>query len=62
MPDVPAALRQPVGVPVREVATLVDVGLVLTDHVEALGKANGQIVAIDQILICAEAMPKTCPE
>lgn len=53
-PDVPAELRTPVPVPKRKTETLADVGVILTDHVEALGKANGQIVAIDEILTCAE--------
>lgn len=54
-PDVPATLRQPVEVPKREVEVLADVGLVLTDHVEALEVANGRITAIDCILTAAES-------
>lgn len=54
VPDVPAQLRSPVAVPDRKAETLKDVGLILTDHVEALGRANGQIVAIDCILVAAE--------
>ena len=53
-PDVPAELRTPVPVPKRKAETLADVGVILTDHVEALGKANGKIGAIDEILTCAE--------
>ncbi len=53
-PDVPAELRTPVPVPKRKAETLADVGVILTDHVQALGKANGKIVAIDEILTCAE--------
>ncbi|WP_306130986.1 hypothetical protein [Roseovarius sp. MMSF_3350] len=62
-PDVPAELRTPVPVPKRKAETLADVGVILTDHVEALGKANGKIVAIDCILLDAEnAEPKDgCP-
>lgn len=54
IPDVPADLRQPVTVPERRTETLRDVGLILTDHVEALEVANGRIVAIDCILTAAE--------
>ncbi|MGB1388641.1 MAG: hypothetical protein ACPG61_07115 [Paracoccaceae bacterium] len=50
VPDIPADLRQPVVVPVRDVVSLGDVGLVLTDHVEALDRANGQIAAMDCII------------
>ena len=53
-PDVPKVLREPVAVPNRNADTLADVGLILTDHVEALGKANGRIVATDCILTAAE--------
>ncbi len=53
-PDVPAELRTPVPVPKRKAETLADVGVILTDHVEALGKANGRIVATDCILTAAE--------
>ena len=52
--SVPEDLRKPVSVPKRQAETLKDVALVLTDHVEALGRANGQIVAIDCILDAAE--------
>jgi hypothetical protein len=55
IPDVPADLRQPVSVPDRQAETLKDVGLILTDYVEALGAANGRISSIDCILIAAEA-------
>ena len=55
MPEVPEVLRQPVTVPERPVAGLRDVGLVLTDHVEALAQANDQIGSIDCILDAAEA-------
>lgn len=54
VPDVPAALRQPVKVPDRKAETLADVGVILTDHVEALDRANGQISTIDCILTAAE--------
>ena len=54
VPDVPADLRQPVTVPVRQTDTLRDVALVLTDHVEALETANGRIIATDCILTAAE--------
>ena len=54
VPDVPADLRQPVTVPVRQTDTLRDVALVLTDHVEALEVANGRIIATDCILTAAE--------
>lgn len=48
--EIPAQLLEPVSVPDRPVETLADVGLVLADHVEALDKANGQIVSIRSIL------------
>jgi len=54
-PDVPDALRKPVEVPVRERVTLRDLGLIVTDHVEALEEANGRLTAIDEILADAEA-------
>lgn len=54
IPDVPSDLRQPVAVPQREASTLKDVGLILADHVEALDKANGKIIATDCILTAAE--------
>lgn len=61
MPDVPRDLRAPVPVPERRAETLADVGLILTDHVEALEQANGQIVSIDCILIAAErGVDPTC--
>ena len=53
-PDVPEILRTPVTVPEREAETLADVGLILTDHVEALDQANGRITAVDCILDAAE--------
>jgi hypothetical protein len=52
---VDAELRQPVTVPPREAATLADVGLILTDHVQALDTANGRICAIDTTLTEFEA-------
>tara|TARA_Y100001963_G_scaffold73574_2_gene102319 strand:- start:16194 stop:16397 length:204 start_codon:yes stop_codon:yes gene_type:complete len=55
VPDVPEALRQPVTVPERRAETLADVGVILTDHVQALDRANGQIIATDCILAAAEA-------
>ena len=55
IPDVPADLRQPVNVPQRRAETLRDVGLLLSDHVEALETANGRIVSIDCILTAAES-------
>ncbi|MBU3000459.1 hypothetical protein KO491_11500 [Roseovarius nubinhibens] len=55
VPDVPEPLRQPVTVPERRAETLADVGVILTDHVQALKKANGQIAATDCILDAVEA-------
>lgn len=55
IPDVPIELRTPVSVPDREAATLKDVGIILTDHVQALDTANGRIIATDCILTAAEA-------
>lgn len=55
MPEVPADLRTPCLVEPRDYSTLVDVALILTDHVEGLDCANGKIVAIDGILTDAEA-------
>lgn len=54
VPEVPKALRTPVDVAPRTAESLADVGLILTDHVEALEEANGKIVAIDEILAAAE--------
>lgn len=55
VPDVPETLRQPVTVPERRAETLADVGVILTDHVQALDRANGQIIATDCILDAVEA-------
>jgi len=52
---VPAALLEPVAVPSRPAQTLKDVGLILTDHVQALDRANGQIGAIKCILTAPDA-------
>ena len=62
VPDVPEPLRQPVTVPERRAETLADVGVILTDHVQALDRANGQIIATDCILAAAEAgaSPEDC--
>ena len=54
-PTIDAELRTPVPVPDREVRPisdggLQDIGLLLTDYDEALGDANGKIVAIDETL------------
>lgn len=54
-PDVPEYLRTPVAVPERRADTLADVGLILTDHVEALDTANDKITTTDCILDAAEA-------
>lgn len=54
MPSVPEQLRSPVETPSRQVDTLSDVALVLADYDQALGTANGRIVAIDCILNGAE--------
>jgi len=58
LPDLPTDLRTPVEVPAREFNTLADVGVILTDHVEALGAANGKIAATDCIWRAAEAGKK----
>lgn len=55
VPDLPEYLRTPVSVPDRQAATLADVGLILTDHVEALGEANDKIVTTDCIWAAAKA-------
>lgn len=55
LPDLPAELRRPVTVPDREYNNLSDLGVILTDHVEALDEANGKIEAIDCIWTAAEA-------
>jgi hypothetical protein len=54
VPDLPADLRTPVDVPMRKAETLSDVGVILTDHVEALETANGKITATDCIWTAAE--------
>jgi len=48
-PEVPADLLTPEPVPARPAETLADVGLLLVDYDEALGRANGKIVAIGEI-------------
>jgi hypothetical protein len=50
VPDVPAILLEPVASPTREVDTLRDVALLVTDYDEALGTANGRLVAVRCIL------------
>ena len=54
VPEVPKNLRTPCLVDDRPYETLTDVGLILTDHVEALDCANGKIKATDKILTEAE--------
>lgn len=61
VPDLPAELRTPVDVPARRAETLADIGVILTDHVQALDQANGQIVAIDCIWTAAESGDATVP-
>jgi len=51
---VPDELRQPCSVAQRDYDTLLDIALILTDHVECLETANGRIVAVDEILTKAE--------
>lgn len=48
-PEIPAELLTPEPVPARPAETLADVGLLLVDYDEALGRANGKIVAIGEI-------------
>lgn len=55
VPDLPVELRTPVAVPERRAETLGDVGVILSDHVQALDAANGKIVAVDCIWRAAEA-------
>ena len=55
LPDLPDELRTPVSVPDRRAETLGDLGVILSDHVEALDAANGKITAIDDIWRSAEA-------
>lgn len=55
VPVVPEELRTPVEVPKRQAKVLQDVGLILTDHVEALATANDKIITTDCILDAAEA-------
>lgn len=55
LPDLPDELRTPVKVPERRAETLADVGVILSDHVQALDTANGKIVAVDCIWQEAEA-------
>lgn len=63
IPDVPEELRTPVAVPERRAETLADVGVILSDHVQALDAANGKIVATDCILDAAEAgRDPVCPD
>lgn len=48
--EVPPDLLRPCEVPPRPRATLADLALILTDHVEALDCANGRIAAIRRIV------------
>lgn len=50
VPEVDPILLETVTVPQREIDDLASVGLILTDHVEALDRANGQIQAIRSTL------------
>jgi hypothetical protein len=49
-PEIPADLLTPEPVPARPAETLADVGLLLVDYDEALGRANGKISAIGEIV------------
>ena len=49
-PEIPADLLTPEQVPARAVETLSDVGLLLVDFNEALGRANGKLIAIGEIV------------
>lgn len=55
VPDVDETLRTPVTVPDRAVGGLASVGVIVTDHIEALGIANGRIIAFDCIMDAAES-------
>ena len=55
VPVVDKDLRTPCEVALREYESIADVGLIITDHVEALDCSNGKIVAIDEILTDAES-------
>lgn len=47
---IPDALLQPVPRPTREAKTVKDAGMLIIDYDQALGEANGQIVAIGEIV------------
>lgn len=55
IPVVDESLRLPVVVAERDVDGLLSVGVILTDHIEALDLANGRIVAFDCIMDAAES-------
>lgn len=59
-PDVPPALLQPVVVEPREIKTIGNLGELVADHVQALDQANGQIIAISEILTCAKTGAQPC--
>lgn len=62
LPDIPKELRTTEKVPERELQTLTDVGIILTDHVQALDAANGKITAIDCIWRAAETGKPVCAQ
>ena len=61
VPVVPVDLLAPVTVPDRAVDPLADVGLILTDHVEALATANDHLAAVACILARAAAQADGSP-
>lgn len=57
-PEVPTEIRKPCEGPKPKAQTTAQLARLLVDYDEALGCANGRIVAIDQILTDAEAGPR----
>ena len=55
VPEVSMDLRTPVPISDRRAATLRDLSILATEHLGAAQAANAQIVAIDEILTCAES-------
>ena len=54
-PDVPATLRQPCPVSDRVAETYRDLAVLATEHLNTARCANGRIVALDAVLLDAEA-------
>lgn len=50
--NIPDALLEPVPRPAREVNTVKDAGKLIVDYDQALGEANGKLIAIKEVVNC----------